>query len=376
MKCNKDRLLIITNLYPLPWEPNRATFNRQQFENLAQDYELDFLIPVAFMDWFKNRKQVTQTANRRFIPYFFTPKIGRRFYAVFMFFSILFHSGFWIKQRKAKKILASWAYPDAVAANWLSKLFSIDFYFKVHGSDIDIQCQNKSRAKQVVNMSKNAKGILSVSQALANKMITLGINANKIEVIYNGVDHHKFNVQTQRPYKNHYLLFVGNLKHDKGVMELLTGFAQISQQHPDLHLVYAGNGVMMASLQSQTAQLKITDRVKFLGNINHGDVPQWLSHCQALVLPSYHEGVPNVLLEAMACGKPVIATNVGGIPEIIDESICGHLIPPENSHAVASAITALFEKNWSEVAIKQYSQQFSWERNKKQLINLLSADKN
>lgn len=371
MKSNKTKLLIITNLYPLPWEPTRATFNRQQFEGLAQDYDITFLIPIAFTDWFNNRKKITQTANKRFVPYFFTPKFGRRFYALSMFFSILFHSGHWLYRRKPNKILASWAYPDAVAASWLSKIFKIDFYFKVHGSDIDIQCQHHSRAKQVLNMSKHAKAILAVSQALANKMIALGIDADKIKVIYNGVDHQKFNQKTKPPLDANYLLFIGNLKQDKGVEELLTGYAKVCHKHPDLQLVYAGSGAMMAALKAQARQLNIANKVTFLGNINYDDVPQWLNHCQALILPSYHEGVPNVLLEAMACGKPIIATNVGGIPEIIDESICGKLIPIKNSQAVANAITELLKKSWDKDEIQKHSLNFSWQKNKTQLLDLI-----
>ena len=130
MKSNKTKLLIITNLYPLPWEPNRATFNRQQFDQLEDEYELSYLIPVAFIEWIKNRKNISQSCNKRYFPYFFTPKIGRRFYAIYMFFSMLVHSGLWLKNNKPEKILASWAFPDAVAACWLSRLFSCDFYFK------------------------------------------------------------------------------------------------------------------------------------------------------------------------------------------------------------------------------------------------------
>ena len=371
MKSNKTKLLIITNLYPLPWEPNRATFNRQQFDQLEDEYELSYLIPVAFIEWIKNRKSITQTNNKRYFPYFFTPKIGRRLYAVYMFLSMLVHSSLWLKNTKPKKILASWAFPDAVAACWLSKLFNCDFYFKVHGSDIDIQCQNKARAKQVVTMSKHAKGILSVSQDLANKMVKLGIAKDKISVIYNGVDHEKFN-QIHAPFNNKdYLLFIGNLKQDKGVMELLNGFAKISNLHPKIELIYAGNGPMLHSLQDKANELEIASKVRFLGNISHNEVPQWLHNCTALALPSYHEGVPNVLLEAMSCGKPIIATRVGGIPEIINQNICGELIDTKSSQAVSDAINNILENTWDKEKIQQHSQQFSWSINKVQLLNFL-----
>lgn len=372
MKSNKRKLLIITNLYPLPWEPSRATFNRQQFEALADDYELSFLIPIAFIEWFKNRKQISQSDRKRYFPYFYTPKIGRRFYALFMFFSMLLHSGLWLRKNKPQKILASWAFPDAVASNWLSRILGCDLYVKVHGSDIDIQCQNKARAKQVVAMSKNAKGILSVSQALADKMVKLGIEESKIQVIYNGVDHEKFSQDTPRPFASDYLFFIGNLKRDKGVIELLEGFAQIADNNPELHLVYAGNGSMMSFLKEHAKKLNISHKIKFLGNINHDDVPQWLGHAKALVLPSYHEGVPNVLLEAMACGKPIIATNVGGIPEIIDEKYCGILIPKHNKQAVSDAITNIMGIPWDHEKIKSHSQNFSWHKNKEQLLSFLT----
>lgn len=373
MKLNNTKLLIVTNLFPLPWEPNRATFNRQQFEALHTEYDVHYLIPVAFIDWFKHRKQITQNTDKRYVPYFFTPKVGRRFYALSMLFSILCHSGLWIKKIKPSKMLASWAFPDAVATRWISQLFNCDFYFKVHGSDIDIQCQNPSRAKQVVKMSRFAKGILSVSQALADKMIAMGIDAKKISVIYNGVNHEKFNQMTTRPHDKDYLLFIGNLKHDKGVVELLNGFIKVADKFPNLDLIFAGNGIMQAELQSLVKHYNITSKVTFLGSVNHNDIPQWLNHCKALALPSYHEGVPNVLLEAMSCGKPVLATNVGGIPEIINEQFCGKLIEKESEQAVADGIDFLFTKQWNAKEIKAHCQKFSWQKNKLQLIDLLES---
>jgi len=373
VNSNHDKLLIITNLYPSEWEPNRATFNKQQFDAIADNYEISFLIPVAFIDWFKNRKLIKQSDNKRYFPYFFTPKIGRRLYAFFMFFSMLIHSFLWVKKKQPNKILASWAYPDAVAACKLSRLLKCDFFFKVHGSDIDIQCQENSRASQVVKMSSYAKGVLSVSNALANKMVSLGIEKEKIKVVYNGVNHKTFIQETARPIKNKYVLFIGNLKFDKGVMELLEGFAKYYKSQPNLHLVYAGNGAMLSSLKSKVKELNIDKEVKFLGNISHAQVPQWLQHCELLALPSYHEGVPNVLLEAMACGVPIISTRVGGIPEVVNEKLCGKLVSIKNVEEITNALTYVLNKKWDKNLIQQHSQQFSWHKNKEQLIELLEV---
>ena len=130
----------------------------------------------------------------------------------------------------------------------------------------------------------------------------------------------------------------------------------------------------MATLKDKAIQHNISDRVIFLGNINHDLVPQWLQHCKVLSLPSYHEGVPNVLLEAMACGVPVIATNVGGIPEVINETICGKIIPAKDTDALTVALQNVFEQTWETDNIKRHSYQFSWQKNKEQLISLIESN--
>jgi len=371
---NKETLIIITNLFPLPWEPNRATFNRQQFAQLDNEFNKSVLVPIAFTEWFSHRKEIKQTENLRYVPYFYLPKVGRRFYSVFMFLSILMHSGWWLFTKKPKVILASWAFPEAVAASWLSKLFSCRFFFKVHGSDINLHGKIPARAKQIVKTAKRASGILSVSNALADEMVDMGIERGKISVIYNGVDHQKFGVATEAPLSGDYLLYVGNLKHDKGVIELIKGFASICDNFPGLTLVFAGSGIEKKHLTELSTTLNITDKVNLLGSVEHHKLPALITHAKALALPSYNEGVPNVVLEAMACGTPVLATKVGGIPEVVNEKTCGILIEPRCEIAVANGLTYLLNQPWNKDKIKDQSNRFTWENNKRQLIELLSVN--
>lgn len=365
--------MIITNLYPLPWQPNRATFNRQQFDLLKDEFNVSLMIPVAFPEWFKYRKKIQQTDRIRYAPYFYIPKMGRRFYSLSMFFSLLLHSGAWLKKRKPNIIMASWAFPEAVAASWLSKLFHTKFFFKVHGSDINLHGKIPARAKQIVKASRKATGILSVSKALAKEMTLIGINSDKINVIYNGVDHERFGANTKRPKVEDYLLFVGNLKADKGVLELIEGFNEISKSFPELHLVYAGDGAMMQSIKKYAHQTDLSDRVTLLGNINHDQLPSWISHAKGLCLPSYNEGVPNVVLEAMACGTPVIATNVGGIPEVV-ESFCGIIIQPKSSEEVSQGISKLLNQTWQSDKIKAHASDFNWTKNQTQFVQMLNQE--
>ncbi len=371
----KPAMVIISNLYPLPWEPNRAKFNHQQFALLKSDYQLSILVPVAFPEWFKHRRQIKQSNELRYLPYFYTPKLGRRFYSFMMFLSLLLHSGWWLKRKQPEVLLASWAYPEAVATSWLAKLYKARFFFKVHGSDINQLAQIPARAKQIRRASQRAIGILSVSQALAKEMVNLGIAPNKISVIYNGVDHQKFGVDSERPYSKPYVLYVGNLKTDKGVMELYQGFAQVAASQSQLQLVYAGTGPMKALIEQQAKRDGLSQRVNWLGSVAHDDLPAWISHAQLLALPSYAEGVPNVVLEAMACGTPVLATRVGGIPEVVNEAVCGVLIEPKRANAVADGIETMLKRDWDGTAIKQHASQFSWQRNQQQFLEMLKVGK-
>ncbi len=366
------KIVIITNLYPLPWQPTRATFNYQQFSLLAQELDVHILIPVAFPDWFKHRKQVSSNSKIKIVPYIYLPKFGRRFYSTLMYWSLKLTSWSWLKKINPSKIMASWAFPDGVAAQKLASDLNCDFYLKVHGSDINMHTTFPARCQQIVKMANNAKGILSVSQDLANKMIKLGIDEQKIQVIYNGVNLDNFTpnlktTSTDAPY----ILFIGNLKKEKGVMELLHAFKIIFKAHPALTLRYIGGGTMLTELKNTAKSLSIIDKVVFEGVLAHDMLPSILANATLLALPSYNEGVPNVVLESMACGVPVVATRVGGIPEVVTENT-GYLASEITAEAIAKSLNMALEKKWNIVEIRQHAEQFNWSKNITQLCDLLS----
>lgn len=367
----KEKILIITNLYPLPWQPTRAMFNFQQFGYLEERAEIFYLIPVAFPDWWKHRKEITnQKPNIKYVPYLYTPKFGRRYYAKLMRWSIYLMANSWIKKISPVKILASWAYPDAVAAIGIARKFNADFYLKVHGSDINIHATFPERAKQITAMANQAKGILSVSQDLANKMISIDINKEKIRVIYNGVNLEKF-IPKPTNIDSPYIVFIGNLKHDKGVVELLNAFIQIHNSYPKLKLKYVGSGAMLNKLQSITNLHKLQNRVIFEGTKPHDQLPEIIAKASLLALPSYNEGVPNVVLEAMACATPVVATMVGGIPEVMTRDT-GILAEEITAESIASCLQKALNKSWDHNAIRAHAEFFNWTKNTNELASLLN----
>jgi len=371
MTTVKEKILIITNLYPLPWQPTRAMFNYQQFGHLEAKAEVYYLIPVAIPDWWKHRKQLDNVEkNIKYVPYIYIPKFGRRFYGKLMQWSLSILASSWIKSISPTKILASWAYPDAVAAVEIAKKFNTEFYLKVHGSDINMHATFPERAKQITAMANHAQGILSVSQDLANKMVYMGINKDKIHVIYNGVNLEKF-IPKPADNSSPYIIFIGNLKHDKGVIELLNAFIQIHKQFPDLKLHYIGSGNMAVKLQEIISKNQLEEKVILEGVKAHDQLPDIIAQAKLLALPSYNEGVPNVILEAMACATPVVATNVGGIPEVVTKET-GVIATEITANAIAFSLQEALEKNWDYSAIRSHAELFSWEKNTNELAAMLT----
>lgn len=370
---NKNRILIITNLYPLPWQPNRATFNKQQFTYLSEKCDVFILVPVAWADYFKHRKLFDiENDDIHYCPYFYPPKYGRRYYGWFMFLSLLFSSYKWIKSLKINLILSSWAYPDGVGAHKIAKMIKVPFFLKVHGSDINVHSEYRSRAKQISHAANQSKGILAVSKALKNKMINMGVNEHLISVIYNGVSREIFFYdKTQMNKDADVLLFVGNLKKTKGVLELMDSFINIHEKFPLLTLTYAGDGEMMSLLKQKIEQHHLVNKVKLLGNIDHHLLPELMKNAKMLVLPSYNEGVPNVILESMSCGTPVVATAVGGIPEVVDDGFSGILVAKPTVKDVQAGIEKALNHSWDRLAISKSAEQFDWDVNVAELTRLL-----
>jgi len=362
---SKKRLLIITNLYPTPWAPNRASFNRQQFAHLEAHFEIKKIILLPFIEWFKNRKKIKKSENEKFIPFFYLPKIGRRFYPLFQLFSLLFLLPF-IKRFLPQAILASWGYPDAIAASKLARLLDIDLFIKIHGTDINGNIQIPSRAKQIVSTFNRAQAILSVSQALKQVLVEYGVQDEKVHVVYNGVNKDVF-YPSDLQNKNT-IVFVGNLIPEKGVRELIAAYKRLSEIRSDVKLKIIGQGPLSIELESMKGQLANPDNLQLMGSIALELVAKELRESSVLVLPSYREGVPNVILESLASGVPVVASNVGGIPEVLSSN-AGIIV--DNLATLDEALLLSLNKNWDKASIQEESNQFEWQNNANQVKQII-----
>jgi len=199
-------------------------------------------------------------------------------------------------------------------------------------------------------LSNPLTDVVEVNSRLGAKAIEidLGVPPRKIEVIRSGVDLKKFDHSTHRETirseiglkeDQHLVLYVGRLRRVKGVEYGLRAFAAAQSQQRSIHMALAGEGEQLDHLKKIVLELKVPDHVTFLGVRN--DLPSLLSAADSVLMPSLKEGFPRTAIEAMAAGKPIIATNVGGTSEAIVDGETGILVPAKNIEVMTSTILKL-----------------------------------
>ena len=376
------KILVLTNLFPTPWDPLRGAFNRQQFERLGQLHDVDVLTAVDFRERLSGvRGEVAVTGLRTdcFV-FVYPPRIGRALHAACWLVSLLLQRGRRLRAAHYDCVLASWAYPDAVAAGWLARLLGIPYVVKVHGSDLNVQAVHALRRPQIRGSLRHAGAIVAVSRALADKAVALGVDAARVHTLYNGVDSELFAPGTQAQARSRLglpagaplLLYVGNLKASKGCIDLLEAFPALLAARPQARLVYVGAGPARAELLERMAALGCGDNVQLIGAVAHAGLGDWFRAADLLCLPSHNEGVPNVVLEAMACATPVVASRVGGIPEVVPE-YAGILVPPRDSQALSTALIEASGRAWDSARIATHARGFRWADNVDRLDRILQT---
>ncbi len=350
------RILAMTNLYPNPYQPHRATFNRHQFRILAQRHQVQVIAPISWTDELQARRRGASPLpfGRRITHdglivdhprYLFPPKLARGWYGHFYLASVKKTFRRVVHEFRPDLIFTPWAYPDGWAAVRLGRAVDRPVVLQVHGSDILLLDQVPTRRRRTEDAIRSADGVVAVSHDLAGHLVRMGVETSKVRVIHDGVDHTLFtpgDKAQERATLNlsldrRLLLFVGNLVPVKAIDILLKACAEPVLKDVDLQLVVVGQGSLRSYLGLLACQLGLASRVRFAGALPQADLPRWYRAADVFVLPSHSEGVPNVLLEASACGTPWVASRVGGIPEIAHLGL-SRLVAPNTPTELALAI--------------------------------------
>ena len=375
----KSRMLFISNLYPNPSHVHMATFNRQQINSLRKHFDISVLAPIP---WPVRMKQPEIPARRledgltiHHPTYYYIPRFFRSWHGQSFYYSIRNVARQILSRNNYAFIYASWLFPDGWAAARIATEFNLPLYVKTHGTDVNRLNGDRSsrKALDVVNI---ASKILCVSRALKDKLVTQGASPEKLAVVYNGVDrkifqpipHSEARSRLGISQSERIVLFVGNMKEEKGLRELLLAFHMLTKKETGLRLVIIGDGPYKKKLQAMVARLQLSDSISLPGRLPLPTIAIWMNAATVFCLPSHSEGVPNVILEALSCGTPVVATSVGGIPEI-NECVPMELVPPKSVELLAAALGRSIANNREGQAVPYTT---SWDDNADRLYSIFA----
>jgi teichuronic acid biosynthesis glycosyltransferase TuaC len=269
---------------------------------------------------------------------------------------------------------AHYFYPDGVAAALMGWRLAKPLVITARGSDVNLLTRYAAPRRMVSWAIRRAAAIITVSSALREALVDLGVEESKITVVRNGVDLQMFHPSEEASTRQiasdaPALLSVGNLLENKGHHIVIETLQHLSSAR----LCIVGAGPEEGALRDLTRKLGVGARVTFAGSVPQAELKRYYTAADVLVLASAREGWPNVLLEAMACGTPVVATRAGGVPEIVTVPESGLLAPARTPAAIAVTIKKLLSNYPDRAATHRYAARFGWQQVSELQLTLFNA---
>lgn len=267
---------------------------------------------------------------------------------------------------KPDVVLAYWVYPDGYAALRTARKLGVPCIVGALGSDIHVRSGINDRMTRKTIAGVDA--LLTVSEAMRQTAIhEFGAPADQVHTIVNGFNTSVFHPRDQQAIRlrlgialdEQVIIYVGRFVEAKGMRELIQAFQAMARTNNKVSLALIGDGVMKAELISLIEQAGLQGRVRIPGGQPPDQVAEWICAADVLTLPSWSEGYPNVVVEGLACGRPVVATDVGGTREILNERN-GILIPPRQADVLQKALEQALRANWDREAIARAMQR-TWD---------------
>ncbi len=353
------RILVITNRFPRPAQPTVATYNLVQAQAIAKHHEVRVIVPVPWPE------EVSDLRLGRLPVRDHTSFGGLRVYHPTVFFlPRVFHHRFgqqylWSIRRTVRRVVAElkptaifscWAHPDGWASVQIARELGVPVIIKVIGSDVLVATKNERRREMIRDALSGADGVVAVGEDLAKHVVELGVDARKVSVVPEGVDKEIFCPGDKDAARKKLgidasektILYVGNVLVTKGIKALIEACAVLKKDGRAFHCRVVGQGKDRPAMEALVAALGLGSSVTFHGSCAHDALGDWYRACDFLALPSYSEGIPNVLREVELCGRPYVATRVGGVPEIAKPDV-SRLVEPGDVPGLARAMTELLE---------------------------------
>lgn len=408
------KICILTHGYPRFPDDTTAPFIESIAETLQQQEDIDVTVLTPDTPHFA-RSEADSTVNLQTYRYFFPRQLQRLGYsntlvndcalkkyvyllAPFLFISGIFHLFVLSRKYKFDVIHAHWLLPNGFISAVVNRLLKIPYVITLHGSDIFVSKQNfifKNMAKWTL---KHAAMVTSVTPAFLPELAALGVPEQKRCMIPNGVTPSVFSTPSQKkitemrerlsiPDDCLVVFALGRIVLKKGFNVLIQALPYVQEKFQDVKVIIGGDGTDLSRLKALATELGVTDIVQFPGTINRTDVPVFFYLSDLFVLPAVFDpkgnvdGCPIVILEAMACGKPVVSSDISGIPIVVKDGETGLLVGEKNVQALATAIISLLEnpekrEQFGRAGKLRIQQELTWTKTIEQFIKIYQQNVN
>lgn len=388
------RVLTLTTLYPNHIQPNLGVFIKNRIVALSLYADVTVVAPVPWAPRYQlNKKysqlnminkQETRDGLQVFHPrYFVTPRIGRRFYGLFYYHSLRKFICNLHKEAHFDILDVHWAYPDGYAGVLIARELGLPVSISLRGTDIHTFTERPAIRKHIAFALQQADKIIAVSRAMIPLIANLGANLDAVSVISNGVDSDRFQYKDQCFARNTLklkigrpiVLAVGRLESPKRFDLIIEACARIIRGGIDnLQLIIVGDGTQLDMLKRLVSQHAIEGNVVFAGSVNNTELSSWYSASDVFCLASDKEGCPNVVLESMSCGTPVVASDVGSVIDMITSAETGIIVSSNTVAAWTESLRAALSRNWQRRDISDTQKDNSWRQVGERVFELFKKE--
>lgn len=274
-----------------------------------------------------------------------------------------------VQKRKTKTdLIHANRLDNGFAGACLKEQYGIPLVITSHGSDVyDFPFKNDFTYAVAKYALGKANHVIAVSKSDADRLLSLGMPRSRVSVIPNGVNSDLFKPIPKRisrtelglPTNKKIILTIGTLHEVKGQSFFIDAMSILRREIQDFTAIVIGSGPLEKSLRKRIEKLGLSQEVLMYGWLPHNQLPLWISACDVFVLPSLNEGLPTVIPEVMACGRPVVGTRVGGIPEVVSSNETGFLVKPQDAESLAQAISEALGREWNSEDIREHAKKYS-----------------
>lgn len=386
-------VLSTTQVFPNASQPVHGVFVRERLTRLAAHVDVEVIAPVPYFPGARLLRPHYRPPAPAYEehgplavwhPRFFSfPGVLKWLDGVLFYLSCRATARRLDRRHGIDVVDAHFVYPDAVGAALLANALNVPLVVTMRGGNIKRFKSSPSRRFQVVRALRRAQRVIVLSESLREDAIELGVDPGKVRLVPNGVDLELFRPQPRAtardalglPTTGKVVVSVGHLVPRKGFHRVIEVLPRLVRRYPGLRYVIVGGpgveGDARRLLERSARSRGIAESVTMVGPVDHRGIARYLSAADVVCLPSDDEGCPNIVLESLACGTPVVASRVGGVAEIVNETALGITIPPGDADALEAALAELLSRPVDRERCRQRVLGSTWEAVASSVIGIL-----